>query len=73
MHPRRRVVERAWAWLLQRRRLARDYERGLATSEALIRWAAIDQMSRCIVRGHSTTRPGPRPFGIPPVEPKDHL
>ncbi len=62
VHPRRWVIERTWAWLLQRRRLARDYERHPATSEALIRWAAIDQMTRRITRGHPATRSGPRPL-----------
>lgn len=62
VHPRRWVVERTWAWLLQRRRLARDYERHPAVSEALISWAAIDQMTRRITRGHPATRPGPRPL-----------
>jgi hypothetical protein len=36
-------VERILAWLTARR-LARDYERHPATSEAMIRWAAINTM-----------------------------
>jgi transposase len=43
---RRWVVERTLAWLTAHRRLARDYERHAATSEAMIRWAAINQMLR---------------------------
>jgi transposase len=39
--PRRRAVERTFAWLTAHRRLARDYERDPAVSEAMIRWAAI--------------------------------
>ncbi|TDD64406.1 hypothetical protein E1262_28335 [Jiangella aurantiaca] len=38
------VVERTFAWLTARRRLARDYERDPAISEALIRWAAINSI-----------------------------
>lgn len=33
------------AWLTAHRRLARDYERRPATSEAMIRWAAIGLMT----------------------------
>ncbi|MFI6519526.1 transposase [Spirillospora sp. NPDC050679] len=62
VHPKRWVVERTLSWLMLHRRLARDYERHPATSEALIRWAAIDQMTRRITRGHPATRPGPRPL-----------
>ena len=53
--PRRWVVERTFAWLTAHRRLARDYERDPAISEAMIRWAAINTMTRRIARG------GPRP------------
>ncbi|MEO3788050.1 hypothetical protein ABGB12_32390, partial [Actinocorallia sp. B10E7] len=48
-------------WLMQHRRLARDYERDPATSEALIRWASIHGMARRIARGRPATRTGPRP------------
>jgi transposase len=37
--PQRWVVERSLAWLTAHRRLARDYERDPAVSEAIIRWA----------------------------------
>ena len=44
--PRRRVVERTLGRLMLHRRLVRDCERGLAMSEALIRWVAIDRVAR---------------------------
>ena len=36
--PRRWVVERTFGWLARNRRLARDYERLTATSEAMVSW-----------------------------------
>lgn len=61
--PRRWAVERTLAWLTAQRRLARDYERHPATSEAVIRWAAINLMTRRLARGgQPATRPGPRPL-----------
>jgi transposase len=54
--PRRWAVERTFAWLTAHRRLARDYERHPATSEAMIRWAAINTMTRRIARGGPATR-----------------
>jgi transposase len=53
---RRWVVERSLAWLTAHRRLARDYERHPATSEATIRWAAISGMVRRLTRGAPATR-----------------
>jgi len=53
---RRWVVERSLAWLTAHRRLARDYERHPATSEAMIRWAAINGMVRRLARGKSACR-----------------
>src|SRR3954447_482752 len=49
--PRRWAVERTLAWLTAHRRLARDHERHPATSEAMIRWAAIGLMPRRLARG----------------------
>jgi hypothetical protein len=49
-------VERTLAWLTAHRRPARDYERHPATSEAMIRWAAINTMARRIARGRPGTR-----------------
>jgi transposase len=54
--PRRWPVERTFAWLTAHRRLARDYERAPAISEAMIRWAAINTMARRITRGKPATR-----------------
>jgi transposase len=56
VQPRRWVVERTLAWLTNHRRLARDYERDPAVSEAMIRWAAINQMIRRLTRGQPTNR-----------------
>jgi putative transposase len=36
VQPRRWVVERSFAWLIRNRRLAKDYERRVQTSETLI-------------------------------------
>lgn len=60
--PRRWAVERTLAWITAHRRLARDYERDPAHSEAMIRWAAINTMTRRLARGRPSTRPGPRPL-----------
>ncbi|GGW13459.1 hypothetical protein GCM10018980_70990 [Streptomyces capoamus] len=50
--PRRRVVERSFAWLLRSRRLVRDYERRIDTSEAVIRWSMIALMNRRLAAQH---------------------
>ena len=55
--PRRWVVERTFGWLMRCRRLARDYERLPATSEALIKWAMIGIMTRRLAPA-----PGRRPW-----------
>lgn len=54
--PRRWAVERTFAWITAHRRLARDYERDPAVSEAMIRWAAINTITRRIARGTPATR-----------------
>ncbi|GAA1329152.1 IS5 family transposase [Pseudonocardia xinjiangensis] len=54
--PRRWAVERTFAWITAHRRLARDYERDPAVSEAMIRWAAISTITRRIARGTPATR-----------------
>lgn len=48
--PRRRVVERTFGRLMHHRRLARDYEALPTRSEAMIRLAMIDRMSRRLTR-----------------------
>jgi hypothetical protein len=50
------AVERTFASLTAHRRLARDYERDLALSEAIIRWAAINTMTRRLARGRPSAR-----------------
>lgn len=60
--PRRWAVERTLAWLAAHRRLARDYERHRPTSEAMIRWAAINTMTRRLARGSPATRQQRRQF-----------
>ena len=60
--PRRWAVERTLAWLTAPRRLARDYERDPAVSEAMIRWAAINTMTRRLARGGPATRQQRRTF-----------
>ena len=55
--PRRWVVERTFAWLVKCRRLAHDYERLPAQSEAMIKWAMIGLMARRLAPA-----PGRRPW-----------
>ncbi|MFD9522170.1 transposase [Streptomyces sp. NPDC059979] len=54
--PRRWVAERTFAWLMNSRRLARDYEILPATSEAVIRWSMVTRMSRRLGRPRSAGR-----------------
>lgn len=51
--PRRWVVERTFGWLMQHRRLARDYEALPQRSETMIHWAMANTMSRRLT-GEST-------------------
>jgi putative transposase len=44
--PRRRVVERTFAWISKNRRTVRDYERLPASHEAMILWAMTALMAR---------------------------
>ncbi|MEV4020654.1 hypothetical protein AB0J35_60285 [Nonomuraea angiospora] len=53
---RRWAVERTLARLTACRRLARNYERDPAISEAIIRWAAIAGIARRLTREKSATR-----------------
>jgi transposase len=47
---RRWVVERTFGWLMRYRRLARDYERTTANSEAMIYWATVIIMTGRLAR-----------------------
>jgi transposase len=53
IQPRRWVVERSSAWLIRNRRLAKDYERKVQTSETLIEVAATRWVLRRLA-GHMT-------------------
>ena len=44
--PKRWVIERTFGWLMQHRRLARDYEALPQRSRAMIHWAMANKMSR---------------------------
>ena len=50
MIPRRWVVERTFGWLMHLRRLARDYETHPHRSEAMIKVAMVDLISRRLTR-----------------------
>lgn len=51
IQPRRWVVERSFAWLLRNRRLGKNYERIVQTSETLIEIAAT-RLTRRRMAGH---------------------
>lgn len=55
---RRWVVERTFGWLMRYRRLARDYERTTAHSEAMIWWATVFIMTKRLAR-YETGQPQP--------------
>jgi transposase len=55
--PRRWVVERTLAWLTHCRRLARDYERDPAYSEAWIHLATIHHLSKRLAPDHTLPTP----------------
>jgi transposase len=50
MQPKRRMVERTFAWACINRRLARDFERTETTARALFQIALIKLMSRRIAQ-----------------------
>lgn len=54
--PRRWVAERTFAWLMNSRRLVRDYETLPASSEAVIRWSMVTRMSRRLARPRAAGR-----------------
>lgn len=61
--PRRRVVERTFAWLGQSRRLSKDYERLPATSGAMIYGAMSRLMLRRLTAARRRARRGDRAAG----------
>jgi putative transposase len=48
--PKRWIVERTFSWLIRNRRLSKDYERRVQTSETLIKVAAIRLILRRLAR-----------------------
>ncbi|MFB6963548.1 IS5 family transposase [Streptomyces sp. NPDC056309] len=63
--PKRWIVERTFAWLTRSRRLARDYERLPASSEAMILWSMTMIMTRRLGRHRRRTGPAPARAPIP--------
>jgi transposase len=59
---RRWVVERTFGWLMRYRRLARDYERTIASHEAMIYWATVFIMTKRLTR-YETGHPQPQRWG----------
>jgi transposase len=59
---RRWVVERTFGWLMRYRRLARDYERTTAHSEAMIWWATVFIMTKRLTM-YETGRSQPARWG----------
>lgn len=58
VQPRRWVIERSFAWLIRNRRLAKDYERTVQTSETLIELAATSLLLRRLGGPEARTREG---------------
>jgi putative transposase len=46
--PKRWIVERTFAWMGKYRRLSKDYEFQPESSEAMIRWAMVQRMTRLL-------------------------
>jgi transposase len=67
---RRWVVERTFGWLMRYRRLARDYERTTASSEAMIYWATVIIMTRRLARYETGQPPIQRWGGERPSPPQ---
>ncbi len=55
VHPKRWIVERTFAWLGNYRRLSKDYERNVASSEGMIRVASMHLMARKLARLRTNT------------------
>lgn len=56
MLPTRWVAEHTFAWLMNSRRLARDYETLPKNSEAMIRWSMVTRMRRRLARPRAADR-----------------
>ncbi|MET8221324.1 IS5 family transposase [Streptomyces hirsutus] len=54
--PRRWVAELTFAWLMNSRRLARDYETRPENSEAMIQWSMVTRMSRRLAQPRTAGR-----------------
>jgi putative transposase len=52
--PKRWIVERTFSWLIRNRRLSKDYERKVQSSETFIEVAMIRMMLRRLARGVRT-------------------
>jgi putative transposase len=50
VRPWRWIVERTMGWMGRQRRLSKDYERKVQTSETLLQVAMIQLMVRCLAR-----------------------
>ncbi|MDU8990973.1 transposase [Streptomyces mirabilis] len=50
--PKRWIGERLFAHLMRSLRLARDFERRIASAEAMIYWSMAALMTRCLARPH---------------------
>jgi putative transposase len=65
VQPRRWVVKCCFAWLSRNRRLAKDYERKVQTSETLMEIAVarllLRRLGRCPIEHHMDGAPEPRP------------
>lgn len=48
--PKRWIVERTFAWLVQWRRLRCDYEHHTHSSEAMVKWASVLRMARLLAK-----------------------
>jgi putative transposase len=64
VQPRRWVVERCFAWLSRNRRMAKDYERKVQTSEALLEVAATRLVLRRLAAMTPTRSASPGDSGV---------
>jgi putative transposase len=64
VHPKRWVVERTIAWLGRCRRLSKDYEHDLASSDAFLHLASIQRLLRKLAPSRDQLYHKPAPNGI---------